>query len=499
MNGLALDRLPLRSVLAAELHGAPALGGLALAAVVLSTSPAGVFGAVALPLIGVLAFVRLVHPVVEFATFRYRVLGGELHVEKGIWVRRRTVVLRGRIVACERLTPWSYRLLGLSVVTLHTGGEGTDEGRIELTGVDDDAAGRLAAFSRTVGPPALDDGDVVPTPPTKDPDDEQAVYRATAAQLLLAGAAQGQIVVLGAAAAFGVIDDLESLGIWRAEAPGSGIWLAPLLVPVALVAGTLLTLVRFHGFTVIRRGGEVIVRHGLIERRERVLVPSAIVGIRAHRNAIEMVLDRVRVQLLSQETSTVGAGNVILPSLPRSAVREALSALGLDLPAPPLLSEPGLRAAVRAAVVACAIVGPATASVLVVSAPLRLPAVVSVLGVLLLSAMLLSAARLFSRRIAFVDGLVHARESHVFDRADVVRITAVHQVSAASCAGIRARIVGVRYFAGVPRAFLAMQRSTAVASGVASALETVAPDIARRRRREGRVGMTHPQTRGEPT
>lgn len=498
MNGLALDRLPLRSVLAAELHGAPALGGLALAAVVLSTSPAGVFGAVALPLIGVLAFVRLVHPVVEFATFRYRVLGGELHVEKGIWVRRRTVVLRGRIVACERITPWSYRLLGLSVVTLHTGGEGTDEGRIELTGVDDDAAGRLAAFSSTVGPPALDDGDVVPAPPAKGPDDEQAVYRATAGQLLLAGAAQGQIVVLGAAAAFGVIDDLESLGIWHAEAPGSGIWLA-LLVPVALVAGTLLTLVRFHGFTVIRRGGEVIVRHGLIERRERALVPSAIVGIRAHRNAIEMVLDRVRVQLLSQETSTVGAGNVILPSLPRSAVREALSDLGLDLPAPPLLSEPGLRAAVRAAVVACAIVGPATASVLVVAAPLRLPAVVSVLGVLLLSAMLLSAARLFSRRMAFVDGLVHARESHVFDRADVVRITAVHQVSAASCAGVRARIVGVRYFAGVPRAFLAVQRSTAVVSGVASALETVAPDIARHRRREGRVGMTHPQTRGEST
>ncbi|MDY0914656.1 PH domain-containing protein [Rathayibacter festucae] len=491
-------RLPLRSIGATYLSELPSSAGLLLAAVVSGAEQSTGLGLWLRPALFVLLSVRLLHPVHTWLCVVVVIESDGLQVRSGLLFRRvRTVTWRD-VVSVDARSTWSDRLLGLQRVSVASAGESA----VVLPGLDTSRAEEIAELGRASGirkearPPSGSSGSRAARPTIgrrpsplsrRSPLDRvEVLYRSSAADLLLAGLTQGKLFVLAAVCASTVLNAMNELGLLPLLA--SSFREAPAVASAALVLTSALIgcgvmMVRFHAFEVLKRDGGLVIRFGLVGRREREVLASSIIGVRLRRNVIEMALDRVRVDVLSTDSAGRSTSSVLLPSLPRAGLPTVLvQSLGADCSST-MLSTDGRRSLARALVASIVIASPSVLCLLASSVvPPWFPLLLAVSAFLTT----LALARLISARLRLDDCFLIRRVRAAVDEDEVVVASALHQVAAVALAGAcPLRLIRAHYLAGRPRALTALTRSSCIDTRLSSEVFSAAPGIAARRRRRG--------------
>lgn len=441
-------RLPLSSLTAAYVNSLPSVAGLAIAAVLYTVRPQLWPGVWALPVIAVLLLVRVVHPLLRWATLRYEVTPRHLRLTTGVLVRRSRSSNWTRLTVVDTETPWAYRLFRLSIVTVRSGGD--DDTVLTLPGIRFADAGHLAALASATEDRVLerdtDSGHVA--------DEGELAYRARAAELIFASFAYGQFLVVGAGVAGGLVDALDTIG--ALDGALTAFQAAPVVVAVGAaiviaIVGLGLTLVRYHGFEVRRHSGGYRIRYGLLSRRDREIAREAVLGVQAQRNLAEMLFDRVRVSLLTTDSAGQVGSNLVLPSLPRATASAFVASALPHLQPVGILNTSGRGSVGRTVLTGLAVLI-APAIILISTWQAGLPRGFALAGGALALVLGATAARHLFARLSFDGVRVTLATHHLVQRQEVLALDAVHLVSAWSLGRGARRIVRTHYFAGRPRA-----------------------------------------------
>ncbi len=193
--------------------------------------------------------------------YRYRVEGSELRVERGLIVRHRTFIDRSRVVAMDESASVIERVFGLVRLRIKTAAAGT---QVELSAITRSESQRIQRL--------LSGAAEVESAP-RAPD---ARYLLGTRDLILAASTSGRLGVLLSGIAWLVLqfDELfvdwigERLVAFDAPNPLMLSVLGTLMLIVSWLVSIGFEIVKFGDFSLERRGNDLVVRRGLLERRE---------------------------------------------------------------------------------------------------------------------------------------------------------------------------------------------------------------------------------------
>lgn len=485
----ASERLPLAYLGASYLaHGVTTIGSII--AVVLFLANPDIWPGQWLALVFAAIFVfRMIDPLYEWGTTRVRISDQELTVTTGLISRRTRSIPWHAVRTVESRAPWAHRVFGLFVVRVAQGGDLSTQ--VTLAGVTramredilahspvPDSAGDPPEEADSVGQadagdeadaverahPAADAAAVesVPAPasapasasvPVPASASDPVLYRATLADLVFASILFGRFAVAGVAIAFALYEQLERLGLLGVLAffqGGGAIGFAVFVALVIIGIGITASVVRYARLEVSRpAGGGVRVSYGLIETHERAVDAAAITGLVLQRNPLEMLLGRVRLALLTTDTSEQFGSN-LLPSLPRRTVAHILEqSFGDRVPPQNLASRlrvPLLSTALFLVVTALA--GALGYWLVAIGVPLGL----AIIAGLIAWALIVVIVRPLVTRVDYHEALGTAtlRTLFIVDREIHLDALAIHVVTGTAFLG-RTRHVAVHYYAGEAR------------------------------------------------
>lgn len=291
--------------------------------------------------------------VAQWLAFRFRLEGDELIIDSGVLSRRRRVIPLARIQNVDLEQSALERLLGMAQLRLETASGGREtEASLEVLPVAEarelreelllrrtpghrprppaDGAADRAGYTNDVGFPA--DAGSIPgrsaVPPPGPPDRATAgeaapprvLLRLSTTDLAIAGATSNEagLIAAGLATMIQVADDLGGLdridrwfeAVFR---QGMEVGVAGAVAAVGIlalffiVAGWLVsivaTIVRYHGFTLTRDGGDLRREYGLLTRHHSTVPLERVQAVR-----IEETLLRRPLRLAALKVESAGAG-----------------------------------------------------------------------------------------------------------------------------------------------------------------------------------------------
>ena len=372
------------------------------------------------------ALVLLAWSTVEWLRRTYELEGGALRLEEGVLTRKLRAVPFDRIQQVDLVRKPLHRLLGVATLRVETAGGGS-AAEVDLdvvtlpearalraillrakAGATGTTAGRAAGDRAAAGlaggaaGAGVAEVDPATAAEVAEAPAERVLLRLRLAEVMLAG-----ITGSRAAAALVVLGPLSQATDWF---PGLSDWLfrrfdpesvAPTTPPAFLAVAVLAlvvwlglaaasSIVTDYGFTLARVGDDLVVRRGLLERREAVLPLARLQVVRIEESLLRRLLRLASIRLQSAGRaggSDRTASRLAIPVLQRTEVNRLLGELlpgaapVLRLLAPPpaarrrAVTRSVLRTAVLVAAVALALwrltspgaVGLASAAVLVVA------------------------------------------------------------------------------------------------------------------------------------
>ena len=252
-------------------------------------------------LLAVGALVLLAWSTVEWLRRTYSLEGGALRLEEGVLARKLRAVPFDRIQQVDLVRKPLHRLLGVATLRVETAGGGSaaevDLDVVTLAEAQALRASLLRAKARLAaapaGGPAAADGpagrgrrraEVAEAPA------ERVLLRLPLGEVMLAGItgsrAAAALVVLGPLSQ--ATDWFPGLGDWLFQrfdpeavtptTPGAFLAVAVLAVVVWLGLAAASSIVTDYGFTLARVGNDLVVRRGLLERREAHPAPGPAPG-----------------------------------------------------------------------------------------------------------------------------------------------------------------------------------------------------------------------------
>jgi len=350
------------------------------------------------------ALVLLAWTTVEWLRRTYALEGGALRLEEGVLSRQLRAVPFDRIQQVDLVRKPLHRLLGVATLRVETAGGGSAaEVDLDVVTLAEARALRsrlLRAKAALVpeqpgaaAPGGLATGSGAPAAPGgashADPAADEVAARPAERVLLRLGL--GEVMLAGitgsrAAAALVVLGPLSQATDWF---PGLSDWLlarfdpqavtpttpAAFLVVAALAAVVWLglaavsSIVTDHGFTVARVGDDLVVRRGLLERREAVLPLTRLQVVRIEESLLRRALGLASVRLQSAGRagrSDETASRLAIPILQRVQVNRILGELlpgaapipALAAPPPAARRRAVTRSVLRTALVAAVVALP---------------------------------------------------------------------------------------------------------------------------------------------
>ena len=296
---------------------------------------------VMLPVSLLLGFVR-------WWRFRYWVEAGELRVVQGLLVRRRAFLPRERVQAFDVSAGVIQRVFGLVRVQVKSAAAGS---QAELSAVTRAEAERLRVELGQAREPHQT------TQPSQD-----ARFAMTPGQLLLAASTSGQIGVIlsGVAWVYVQVDDIvrqKSIAyLEHAELSGSLSSTSPVLIAALVFAGLIVAwllsvigaIVRYGGFSVERQGKDLLIRRGLLERREIAIPVDRVQAIRIVESLPRQPLGYGAIFLESAgHAEERGMSTFLHPCVHQSAWVPMLQALLPEFAVEPVMQRPPRRALIR--------------------------------------------------------------------------------------------------------------------------------------------------------
>jgi putative membrane protein len=303
------------------------------------------------------ALVLLAWSTLEWLRRTYALEGGALRLEEGVLARKLRAVPFDRIQQVDLVRKPLHRLLGVATLRVETAGGGS-AAEVDLDVVTlaearalrasllrakaqvADAPAGPAAAGRPGGGPAgtaRGMGAEVAAPPA-----ERVLVRLRLGEVMLAG-----ITGSRAAAALVVLGPLSQADDWF---PGLSDWLfqrfdpeavAP-TTPAAFLAVAVVAVVVWlglaaassvvtdHGFTLARVGDDLVVRRGLLERREAVLPLGRLQVVRIEESLLRRLLGLASIRIQSAGRtggSDQTASRLAIPVLQRTEVNRLLGEL----------------------------------------------------------------------------------------------------------------------------------------------------------------------------
>jgi putative membrane protein len=332
------------------------------------------------------ALVLLAWTTAEWWRRTYVLEGGALRLEEGVLSRQLRAVPFDRIQQVDLVRKPLHRLLGVATLRVETaGGRAAAEVDLDVVTLAEAQALRstlLRAKARAAGGPA-EAGPVgaVDSRRHPGPGSARVLVRLGLGEVILAG-----ITGSRAAAALVVLGPLSQVGDWF---PGLEDWLLARFDPesvtpttpaaflaVAVLAcvvwlglAALSSVVTDHGFTLARVGDDLVVRRGLLERREAVLPLARLQVVRIEESLLRRALGLAALRL--QSAGRTGghdqtAGRLAVPVLRREEVNRVLGELlpgaapipRLRAPPPAARRRAVTRSLVRTALVVAAVALP---------------------------------------------------------------------------------------------------------------------------------------------
>ncbi|HEV2128207.1 MAG TPA: PH domain-containing protein, partial [Thermomicrobiales bacterium] len=285
---------------------------------------------------------------VDWWNFRYALADHELLVRSGVVQKQERVVPYGRIQAINLDEAPLERLVGIVRVKVETAAGGTAD--IEIKGIDRSAAPRLREALATARVQARQQGDaeVPPIAPAEETRNVpkavdvgaggELLRRLSTPELFALGATSGRIgpmaAVIGAILQFGT--DIMPQTWWNripwqeAEALRSVSVATALLVVIAVVAWVMAiasTALTFGGFELHRNGDQLIVQHGLLDRRRRTIPIQRIQAVIVGEQLLRQPFHHADLRFESAGGEVEGASGdsgVLFPYLPLHEVEPLL-------------------------------------------------------------------------------------------------------------------------------------------------------------------------------
>ena len=382
----------------------------------------------------------------EWLRRTYALETGALRMEEGVLGRKLRIVPFDRIQQVDLIRKPLHRLLGVATLRVETaGGGGAAEVDLDAVSLTEAQALRTSLLRAKAGVVAAGAAGGEAAPAEAAAPTERVVLRLSLGEVMLAG-----ITGTRAAAVLAVLGPLSQLTDWS---PSVSDWLlrrfnpeavAP-TTPAAVVALALLAVVVWlglaaassvvtdFGFTLARLGGDLVVRRGLLERREAVLPIARLQVVRVEESLLRRWLGLASIRI--QSAGRTGgadqtASRLAVPILQRSDVNRVLGELLQGAaPVPGLLAPPpaARRRMARRGILR---VVPLTAAVAVALWLLTRPA--TPLALLLVPLAVLGG-------LAAYRGLGHARRGgFLYARQGVViRVTTVVPVAKAQSGSVR--------------------------------------------------------------
>jgi putative membrane protein len=402
---------------------------------------------------------------IEWLRRTYALEGGALRLEEGVLSRQLRAVPFDRIQQVDLVRKPLHRLLGVATLRVETAGGGraaeVDLDVVTLAEAQALRSSLLRAKARLAAAPAGAPGQVAAGQGSVD--EAELVEAAAPPERVLLRLRLGEVMLAGitgsrAAAALVVLGPLTQAFDWF---PGLSDWLlarfdpeavapttptaflfaavAAVVVWLGLAAGS--SVVTDYGFTLARVGDDLVVRRGLLERREAVLPLARLQVVRIDESLLRRALGLASIRIQSAGRTGGGdqtASRLAIPILQRTEVNRLLGELlpgaapvpGLRVPPPAARRRAVTRSLVRTAAV-----------VAMIALPLWLLSAQDVLAVppaLALAAVPLLALAVVAGLAAYRN-LGHAASAgFLYARAGVaIRVVAVVPVAKAQSGSVR--------------------------------------------------------------
>jgi putative membrane protein len=379
----------------------------------------------------------------EWLRRTYVLEAGALRLDEGVLARRLRVVPFDRIQQVDLVRKPLHRVLGVATLRVETaGGGGAAEVDLDVVALDEAQALRSTLLRAKAG--AAEAGGEGAEAAAAAPA-ERTLLRLSVGEVMLAG-----ITGTRAAAVLAVLGPISQLTDWF---PNLSDWLlrrfnpeavAPTtpaaVVAIAVVAAAVWlglaaasSVVTDFGFTLARVGGDLVVRRGLLERREAVLPFARLQVVRVEESLLRRWLGLASIRI--QSAGRTGgadqtASRLAVPVMQRSDVNRVLGELLPGAaPVPGLLAPPP---AARSWMVRRGILKSAPlilAAIVVLWTVSRPVAPAALVGVPL--AVLVGLASYRSLGHARRDGFLYARQGVV------IRVTTVVPVAKAQSGSVR--------------------------------------------------------------
>lgn len=333
--------------------------------------PLWIFGILALY---VVAFTVL--GVFSWLRYVYRIERHSMHVEHGVFVRKRLSIPRDRVQSVDMSAGIVHRLFGVRKVIIETAGSRKPE--VVLNAVSEAEAERIRAAmvkdasdieapetDGAAGPAstngeagriatAYGTGSSATMSALTSPD---AVYRVSTGRILLYSATTGRIflslAIIGAL--YSQVEDILGMfGLFDPEAAEAMLpqtaagWIAVTVtafVAIWLLGISIIT-AKEYGFTIERRGGKLLIRRGLLEKKQFSVSLERIQAVHVHQNPLRRLFGCASVNLVTfasiREDGQINS--LLCPLIPVRDIPELLAAFVPETVWPETYERPGRKA-----------------------------------------------------------------------------------------------------------------------------------------------------------
>ncbi|WP_338752866.1 PH domain-containing protein [Bacillus sp. FJAT-52991] len=258
--------------------------------------------------VGVLILFLFVSGVVKWLRFTYWVEEGELRIEHGLFVKKKRYIPMERIQSLDISEGILQQMFGLVKLTIETAGSSDPmKSEAELTAITKEEA---TALKEIISREKNRSSDEVEQQDEMEEVQETAavVYKANLSELLLLAATSGGVgVVISAVVAFlSQFDELipyEKIFEEASRFIEYGVVFVSIVVCIVLfiawIISVVLTLLKYHDFTLEMNDEHIVIQRGLLEKRQITIPFSRIQGITIVENPLRQLAGYCSVQLES--------------------------------------------------------------------------------------------------------------------------------------------------------------------------------------------------------
>lgn len=308
-----------------------------------------------------LLLILFLHSLFSWLFFRFRLEEEELRIKQGIFVKKKRYIQRKKVQSVDISAGVVQRTFGLVKIKIETAGGGTvpEVSIIALTKEDaEEIRESLLYGSQDSIDPA--EAEALDTETKQEKTREEITYqkKIPTRYILLAGVTSGKVGLFfsAAAAIFSQFDQFIPESFYESTVGyilDLSLWFLVLfLFLIAIIAwagSTIVTMLQYGQFEITLVNKEMIIKRGLLEKKQLTLRPERITSVRYTCNPLQQMLGlwRIYIDSAGGGSEKESFSTVLLPLGPRHAAEEIIHHVRPDLQMEPKLSRVPKRAARR--------------------------------------------------------------------------------------------------------------------------------------------------------